>query len=144
MLKPQDNYINKLLLSKGQYPICVRKVTHSYKFIYILSYCSAVQTKGLVTFVCIVAIIAIPLLTTTNSSNNSNYNNQLFLQQAFATHMSTATTSNKTTVVHQGIIASVPSPEIKLQPNEQSQTVIVLPYRNDGSIYKRLIQQAGQ
>ena len=107
-------------------------------YLYHLIICNVVQTKGLVTFVCIVAIMAIPLLTTTNSSNNSNYNNQLFLQQAFATHMNTAT-SNETTVVHQGIIASVPSPEVKLQPNEQSQTVIILPYRNDGSIYKGLL-----
>jgi hypothetical protein len=97
-----------------------------------------VQTKGLVTFVCIATLISIPLLTITkSSSNNSNYNSQ-FLQQAFATHMNTAT-SNETTVTHQGIIASVPSPEVKLQPNEQSQAVIILPHRNDGSIYKGIL-----
>jgi hypothetical protein len=52
--------------------------------------------------------------------------------------MDTAT-SNEKTVVHQGIIASSPSPQIKPRPNEQLQEVIILPYRNDGSTYKGVL-----
>src|ERR671933_2485759 len=93
-----------------------------------------VQTKGLVTFVCIAALISIPLLTITKRSSN----NSQFLQQAFATHMNTAT-SNETTILHQGIIASQPSPQIKPLPNEQLQTLVILPFRNDGSTYKGVL-----
>ena len=41
--------------------------------------------------------------------------------------------------VHQGIIASSPSPQIIPGPNEHLQTVVVLPYRSDGSIYKGIL-----
>jgi hypothetical protein len=58
---------------------------------------TALQTKALITFVCVAAMIATPLLTTIKSNGSNSYNNnQLFLQQAFATHMDTAT-SNETT-----------------------------------------------
>ncbi|MFL6342632.1 MAG: hypothetical protein ACJ72U_13935 [Nitrososphaeraceae archaeon] len=98
-------------------------------FIYYFTNHSATQIKRLVTFVCISAIIATPLLITIKSSNNSNYNNQ-FLQQAFADHINTAT-SNETTILHQGIIASEPTSQVKSRPNEERQTVIILPFRND-------------
>jgi hypothetical protein len=78
-----------------------------------------------------------PLLGITNFVNNNNihiYNHH----QAFATHMDTAT-SNEKTVVHQGIIASSPSPQVKPEPNEQRQSVVVLPFRSDGSTYKGVL-----
>jgi hypothetical protein len=96
-----------------------------------------VQIRALVTFAVVAIIIAAPLLAITNTINNNNNNNQ-FLQQAFANHMDTAT-SNETTIVHQGIIASSPNPQIKPRPNEQLQSVVVLPYRIDGSIYKGIL-----
>lgn len=68
-------------------------------------------------------------------NNNIIYNNN---HQAFATHMETAT-SNEKTVVHQGIIASSPSPQVKPMPNEQIQQVIILPYRSDSSIYRGVL-----
>lgn len=52
--------------------------------------------------------------------------------------METAT-SNEKTVVHQGIIASGPNPQIKLEPNEDLQSVVILPYRSDGSIYRGVL-----
>jgi hypothetical protein len=67
-------------------------------------------------------------------NNNIIYNNH----QAFATHMETAT-SNEKTVVHQGIIASGPNPQIKPEPNEGRQSVVILPYRSDGSIYRGVL-----
>ena len=81
----------------------------------------------------IAIVIGVPLLGITNFVNNIIYNHQ-----AFATHMDTAT-SNETTIVHQGIVASSPSPQIKPQPNEQLQSVVILPYRIDGSIYKGVL-----
>jgi hypothetical protein len=93
------------------------------------------QIRTFVTFavICIMLVIgAQPLLAVTNIINSSN--NQ-FLQQAFATHMETAT-SNEKTVVHQGIIASGPNPQIKPEPNEGRQSAVILPYRSDGSIYR--------
>jgi hypothetical protein len=76
-----------------------------------------------------------PLLGITNFVNNNIiYNNH----QAFATHMNTAT-SNEKTVVHQGIIASGPNPQIKPEPNEGRQSVVILPYRSDGSIYRGVL-----
>lgn len=69
-----------------------------------------------------------PLLGITNFFNN----NIVYNHQAFATHMDTAT-SNETTIVHQGIIASSLRPEA---PNEHLQSVIILPYTSDGSVYK--------
>src|SRR6478609_6046965 len=76
-----------------------------------------------------------PLLGITNFVNNNIiYNNH----QAFATHMETAT-SNEKTVVHQGIIASGPNPQIKPEPNEGRQSAVILPYRMDGSIYRGII-----
>ena len=76
-----------------------------------------------------------PLLGITNFVNNYIiYNNH----QAFATHMNTAT-SNEKTVVHQGIIASGPNPQIKPEPIEGRKSVVILPYRSDGSIYRGVL-----
>ncbi len=61
------------------------------------------------------------LLGITNFFNNNIINNH----QAFATHMNTATSDEKT-VVHQGIIASGPNPQIKPEPNEGRQSVVIL------------------
>jgi hypothetical protein len=49
--------------------------------------------------------------------------------------MATAT-SNEKTIVHQGLIASSPSTQVKPERNEHLQTVVILPFRIDGSIYK--------
>jgi hypothetical protein len=76
----------------------------------------------------IMAVTLGVLLGITNFVNNNNNH------QAFATHMETAT-SNEKTVVHQGIIASGPNPQIKPEPNEGRQSAVILPYRSDGSIY---------
>jgi hypothetical protein len=75
-----------------------------------------------------------PLLGITNFFNNIN----IYNHQAFATHMNTAT-SNEKTVVHQGIIASSPSPQVKPMPNEHLQSVVILPFRSDGSTYKGVL-----
>jgi hypothetical protein len=101
------------------------------------------QISALVTFAVMATILIIgasSLLAVTNTINGStnNNNNKQFLQQAFATHMDTAT-SNEKTVVHQGIIASGPNPQIKPEPNEGRQSVVILPYRMDGSIYKGVL-----
>jgi hypothetical protein len=96
-----------------------------------------VQIRALVTFAVVATAIAALLLAITNTINNNNNNNQ-FLQQAFATHMDTAN-STETTIVHQGIIASSPSPQIIPRPNEYLQSVVILPYRSDGSIYKGVL-----
>jgi len=100
-----------------------------------------VQIRVLITFVIVATIIAAPLLAITNTinnSNNNNDNNNQLLQQAFATHMDTAT-SNETTILHQGIIASEKPPQIKTSPNETIQVVTILPFRTDGSIYKGVL-----
>ena len=99
------------------------------------------QIRVLVTFVIVATIIAAPLLAITNTinnSNNNNDNNNQLLQQAFATHMDTAT-SNETTILHQGIIASEKPTQIKTSPNETIQVVTILPFRTDGSIYKGVL-----
>jgi hypothetical protein len=75
----------------------------------------------------------VPLLVITNFVNN-NINN-IYNHQALATHMDTAT-SNEKTVVHQGIIASGKSPQVK---PARGQTVIILPFRNDGSLYSGVL-----
>ena len=76
------------------------------------------------------------LLGTTNLFKN---NNIIYNHQAFATHMDTAT-SNEKTVVHQGIIASSPSSaQVKPRSNERLQTVVILPFRSDGSTYKGVL-----
>ncbi len=90
--------------------------------------------------VLVISIIAIvtgvPLLGITNNFvDNIIYNNH---HQAFATHMDTAT-SNEKTIVHQGIAASSPNPQILPHPNKQNQSVVILPYRIDGSIYKGVL-----
>jgi hypothetical protein len=90
--------------------------------------------------VLVVLIIAVafgvPLIGITNFVNNNIiYNNN---HQAFATHMDTAT-SNEKTVVHQGIIASGPAHQIKPRPNEHIQSAEILPFRSDGSIYKGVL-----
>jgi hypothetical protein len=88
--------------------------------------------KSLLSRFIIIVAIAGPLLGITSFvSNIHNY-------EAFATHMDTAT-SQETTVLHQAIIASSPSPQIEPQPNEQLQSVVVLPYRSDGSVYKGIL-----
>ena len=88
----------------------------------------------LVLFVISAALVG-SLIGITNFFNNRPiYNNR----QAFATHMDTAT-SNEKTVVHQGIIASSPSPQVKPGPNEHLQSVVILPHRMDGSIYKGVL-----
>jgi hypothetical protein len=97
-----------------------------------------VQIRALVTLTVVAIIIAAPLLAITNTINNNSNNNNQFLRQAFATHMDTAN-STETSIVHQGIIASSPSPQIKPGPNEHLQTVVILPYRSDGSIYKGVL-----
>jgi hypothetical protein len=84
----------------------------------------------------IIAVSLGVLLGITNFFNNNIiYNNN---HQAFATHMSTAT-SNEKTVVHQGIIASGPNPQIKPEPNEGRQSAVILPYKSDGSIYRGVL-----
>ena len=88
---------------------------------------------ALVIFIIAVAF-GVPLIGITNFVNNIIYNNH----QAFATHMETAT-SNEKTVVHQGIIASGPNPQIKPEPNEGRQSAVILPYRSDGSIYRGVL-----
>jgi type II secretory pathway pseudopilin PulG len=96
------------------------------------------QLRTLVTFAVIGIMLVVgaqSLLAVTNIINTSN--NQ-FLQQVFATHMETAT-SNEKTVVHQGLIASGPNPQIKPEPNEGRQSAVILPYRSDGSIYRGII-----
>lgn len=96
------------------------------------------QIRALVTFAVMAMIISAPLLIITNIINNNNNNNNQFLQQAFATHMDTAT-SNETTILHQGIIASEKPTQIKTSPNETIQVVTILPFRSDGSIYKGVL-----
>jgi len=83
----------------------------------------------------IAIVIGVPLLGITNFVDDITYNNH---HQAFATHMDTAT-SNEKTIVHQGIVASSPNPQIVPQPNEQLESVVILPYRIDGSIYKGVL-----
>ena len=65
------------------------------------------------------------------------FNNNILIRnhQAFATHMDTAT-SNEKTVVHQAIIASGKSPQVK---PARGQTVTILPFRNDGSLYSGVL-----
>lgn len=67
-------------------------------------------------------------------NNRSVYDNH----QAFATHMETAT-SNEKSVVHQGIIASGSNPQIEPESNESRQSAVILPYRSDGSIYSGVL-----
>ena len=90
--------------------------------------------KVLVTFIITIAFGVLLIGITNFVNNNIIYNNH----QAFATHMNTAT-SNEKTVVHQGIIASGPNPQIKPEPNEGRQSVVILPYRSDGSIYRGVL-----
>jgi hypothetical protein len=90
--------------------------------------------KVLVTFIITIAFGVLLIGITNFVNNNIIYNNH----QAFATHMNTAT-SNEKTVVHQGIIASSPSPQVKPMPNEHLQSVVILPFRSDGSIYKGVL-----
>jgi hypothetical protein len=80
----------------------------------------------------IAVAIAGPLLGITSFvSNIHNY-------EVFATHMDTAT-SQETTVLHQAIIASSRNPQIEPRPNERLESVVVLPYRADGSVYKGVL-----
>ena len=90
--------------------------------------------KVLVTFIITIAFGVLLIGITNFVNNNIIYNNH----QAFATHMETAT-SNEKTVVYQGIIASGPNPQIKPEPNEGRQSAVILPYRSDGSIYRGVL-----
>ena len=96
------------------------------------------QIRALLVFLmfAVGTLIGLPslLVITTTTVNNSNNNNQI-LNQAFATHMNTAN-STETTVLHQGIIASGKPPQVKTLPNETIEVVTILPFRNDGSIYR--------
>jgi hypothetical protein len=103
-----------------------------------------VQTKALITFAFITITLVMMVLPSllavrntiiTNSSSNNHYQ---FLQQAFATHMDTANSTEKT-ILHQGIIASGKPPQIKTLPNETIEVVTILPFRTDGSIYKGVL-----
>jgi hypothetical protein len=76
--------------------------------------------------------IAGPLLGITSFVSN------IHNDEVFATHMDTAT-SQETTILHQAIIASSPSPQIEPRPNERLESVVVLPYRSDGSVYKGVL-----
>ena len=100
------------------------------------------QTRALVTFAFItitLVMMVIPSLLAVRNTITSSSNHYQFLQQAaFATHMDTANSTEKT-VVHQGIIASSPNPQIKPEPNEGRQSAVILPYRSDGSIYKGVL-----
>ena len=109
------------------------------KYIYSLFIYStdAVQARTLVTYAVIAAVLTIGTLSSLAVTNAISRSDD-FLAQVFATHMDTAT-SNEKTVIHQGIIASSPSPQIIPRPNEHLQTVVVLPYRSDGSIYKGIL-----
>jgi hypothetical protein len=89
--------------------------------------------KSVLVIFIIAIVIGVPLLGITNLVDNIIYNHQ-----AFATHMDTAT-SNEKTIVHQGIVASSPNPQILPHPNKQNQSVVILPYRIDGSIYKGVL-----
>jgi hypothetical protein len=82
----------------------------------------------------IAVAIAGPLLGITSFVSNNNIHNY----EVFATHMDTAT-SQETTVLHQAITASSPSPQIEPRPNERLESVVVLPYRSDGSVYKGVL-----
>ena len=61
-----------------------------------------------------------------NGSNNN---------QVFAHHMDLINSTEKS-IVHQGLIASEKPIQIHTAPNESIQVVTILPFRNDGSIYK--------
>ena len=100
-------------------------------------YIDAMQAGTLGAFAVTGAVLTIGTLSFLSLINTVNVSNQ-FLPQVFATHMDTATSSEKT-IVHQGIIASSPSPQIQPGPNEHLQTVVVLPYRSDSSIYKGIL-----
>jgi hypothetical protein len=82
----------------------------------------------------IAVVFGVPSIGITNFVNNIVYDDH----QAFATHLDTAT-SNEKTVVHQGIIASSPNPQIKPEPNEGRQSAVILPYRMDGSVYRGVL-----
>ena len=109
------------------------------KYIYSLFIYStdAVQARTLVTFTVISTVLTFGTLSLL-AVIYAIYRSDDFLPKVFATHMDTAT-SNEKTVVHQGIIASSPSPQIRPGPNEHLQTVVVLPYRSDGLIYKGIL-----
>ncbi len=81
----------------------------------------------------IIVAIAGPLLGITSFVSNNIHN-----YEVFATHMDTAT-SQETTVLHQAIIASSRNPQIEPRPNERLESVVVLPYRSDGSVYKGVL-----
>jgi hypothetical protein len=89
--------------------------------------------KGLFARFIIAVAIAGPLLGITSFVSNNTHN-----YEVFATHMDTAT-SQETTVLHQAIIASSRNPQIEPRPNERLESVVVLPYRADGSIYKGVL-----
>jgi hypothetical protein len=89
--------------------------------------------KALLARFFIIVAIAGPLLGITSFVSNNIHN-----YEVFATHMDTAT-SQETTILHQAIIASSRNPQIEPRPNERLESVVVLPYRADGSIYKGVL-----
>jgi hypothetical protein len=95
-----------------------------------------VQTRTLVTFATISSILAlgvISLLAVTDTIYNSSDNQ--FLREVSANHMNLINSTEKS-IVHQGLIASEKPIQIHTAPNESIQVVTILPFRNDGSIYK--------
>lgn len=85
----------------------------------------------------IVIIFVITIAIGSSLLGITNFVNIIYNRQVFATSMDTATTtSNEKTVVYQGLIASSPSRQVKSLPNEHLQTIVILPFRSDGSIYK--------
>src|SRR5918912_694057 len=100
------------------------------------------QTRASLTFafitITLVMMVVPSLLAVRNTITGSSNHYQFLQQAAFATHMDTANSTEKT-VVHQGIIASSPNPQIKPEPNEGRQSAVILPYRSDGSVYRGVL-----
>jgi hypothetical protein len=95
---------------------------------------STMNIKRTVIIIFVITIaIGSSLLGITNFVNIIIYNHQVF---ATPLDTATTTTSNEKTVVYQGLIASSPSRQVKSLPNEHLQTIVILPFRSDGSIYK--------
>jgi len=89
--------------------------------------------KTLLVIFIVAVISAGPLLGITNFVNNNIHDHQ-----AFANHLDTST-SQETTILHQGISASSPSAQVNPRSNEQLQQVVILPYRIDGSVYEGVL-----
>jgi hypothetical protein len=95
-----------------------------------------VQTRTLVTFATISSILVLgvtSLLAVTDTIYNSSDNQ--FIHEVSANHMNLINSTEKS-IVHQGLIASEKPIQIHTATNESIQVVTILPFRNDGSIYK--------